>query len=98
MQSIILGCPCAADVRGNRAGATFQDNRYGQGKRVHTSLTKAVPQKYRCTVCGQERQKPGPVESAKQKKAREEAEAKAEAKAGPKTDKKSRGRLTKGKS
>ena len=30
----------------------FQDEKYGQGKRVHNTMRKDTKNKWRCTVCG----------------------------------------------
>lgn len=73
---IVLSCGCTSTATGNRSGALYQDARFGKGNRAHTMTAKDTPKTFRCTVCSHERTKPGPVESAKQKKAKDEDETK----------------------
>lgn len=42
---------CTSDSKGNTQGAKFQDQKYGQGRRVFT--TNKTGDKSTCTVCGQ---------------------------------------------
>ena len=44
---MILLCKCVNE---------FQDKKYGKGMRVHTPKNKEI-NKYKCTVCGNEKQK-----------------------------------------
>ncbi len=48
---MILICVRCKDRPG--PGATYQNQRYGHGKRVHNALSsKGGSQEYRCTLCG----------------------------------------------
>lgn len=62
---MILECTCQCD---------YQDATYGQKKRVHNPMLKAQPQKFRCTICGIERSKPGAAEKEKEKNSKENKE------------------------
>jgi len=44
---MILLCKCVNE---------YQDKKYGKNMRVHTPMNKEV-NKYKCTVCGNEKQK-----------------------------------------
>jgi len=52
---MILSCFRCRDS--DKAGAHFQDGKYGKGLRVHNETDKRVGNKlsYRCTICGNER-------------------------------------------
>ena len=45
---MIKKCGCTEDKGGNKAGANFQDKKYGKGNRVANETNNG----YRCTVCG----------------------------------------------
>jgi len=54
---MILSCSCKSDRYGNKTSAIYQDNKYGEGMRVHNKLmkSKTIKTLYRCTICGHER-------------------------------------------
>ena len=56
MATVIMRCNCTANKEGNISGAKSQDKLYGRGMRVHNTMGDDN-QKFRCTVCGNERGK-----------------------------------------
>jgi len=52
---MILRCDCREDRRGNASAAQFQDELYGDGRRVHNQTAGKTQPSARCTVCGTER-------------------------------------------
>lgn len=54
---MILKCDCTCTRKtGGTKGAEFQDEQYGDGKRVHNAYIEKPKRKMaRCTICGAER-------------------------------------------
>ena len=52
----------------SHCSSSYQDNAYGRGMRVHNPTLKSGSSVIRCTVCGNERGKPGIVTEEKKKK------------------------------
>ena len=53
---MILKCDCQETRKGERAGADYQDTKYGPGRRVHTPATDSQKKRvWRCTICTTER-------------------------------------------
>jgi hypothetical protein len=71
MATEVLECDCRGYL-GSIAGATYQDETYGKGKRVHNPTVKE--ETVRCTVCLNERKKPGKALTKKELKALKDAE------------------------
>ena len=54
MATVVMRCACTANKAGNEDGAKAQDKTFGKGLRLHNSM---AGDKFRCTVCGNERGK-----------------------------------------
>ena len=70
---MILACSCKTGP-----AASYQDEKYGVGKRVHTPTAK--DKTYRCTLCGHEQRNLSRKEAEEE---RRKAEAEKEAKSAP---------------
>jgi hypothetical protein len=71
MHTEILDCNCKGYLS-SVVGANYQDETYGEGKRAHNPTAKE--ETVRCTVCGNERKKPGKQLTKKELKALKDAE------------------------
>lgn len=71
MSTEILECDCRGHLS-SITGANYQDETYGKNMRVHNPTAKE--ETVRCSVCNNERKKPGKQLSKKELKALKDAE------------------------
>jgi hypothetical protein len=48
--SKLLRCTCTSDPYNNSLAAEYQNEKYGEGIRIHTARTNKA--EYTCTICG----------------------------------------------